>query len=77
MQGLAREEGLPLSGKVVLVTRAAGQEGALAERLAALGAEVLAMPVIRVADPEDWGPADAASSAQQASWDASQNARLG
>ena len=63
MQGLAREEGLPLSGKVVLVTRAAGQEGALTERLAALGAEVLAMPVIRVADPEDWGPADAAISA--------------
>jgi uroporphyrinogen III methyltransferase/synthase len=63
MQGDAREGGLPLSGKVVLVTRAAGQEGALTERLVALGAEVLAMPVIRVADPEHWGPADAAMKA--------------
>ena len=53
-------EGLPLAGKVVVVTRAKEQAAGLTEPLAALGAEVLSMPVIVIADPEDWGPADAA-----------------
>jgi len=48
----------PLSGRSVVVTRAADQAAALAAPLEALGAEVLVMPVIEVVGPEDWGPAD-------------------
>jgi uroporphyrinogen-III synthase len=50
----------PLAGRTIVVTRARAQAAALAQRLEALGAEVLAFPVIRIEDPEDWGPADAA-----------------
>jgi uroporphyrinogen-III synthase len=50
----------PLSGRSVVVTRAAEQSSALAEPLAALGAEVLVMPVIAVVAPESWEAADAA-----------------
>jgi uroporphyrinogen III methyltransferase/synthase len=53
----------PLHGRRVLVTRPRGQ----AERLAALlemsGAEVIAVPTIRLEPPEDWGPLDAAIAA--------------
>jgi uroporphyrinogen III methyltransferase/synthase len=56
----ARGVDLPLSGRSVVVTRSAGQASALAEPLEALGAAVLALPVIEMADPEDWAPADAA-----------------
>jgi uroporphyrinogen III methyltransferase/synthase len=42
----------------VVVTRAAEQSSALTEPLAALGAEVLVMPVIAVAAPESWDAAD-------------------
>ncbi|MDO8848011.1 MAG: uroporphyrinogen-III synthase [Coriobacteriia bacterium] len=50
----------PLAGTCVLVTRAPHQAAALAEPLAALGAEVLIAPAIDTIDPEDWGPVDAA-----------------
>jgi uroporphyrinogen III methyltransferase/synthase len=50
----------PLAGLSVVVTRSREQSAALVEPLEALGAEVLAFPVIETADPEDWGPADAA-----------------
>lgn len=50
----------PLSGHTVVVTRAASQSDALVEPLEALGATVIAFPVIQTVDPEDWGPADAA-----------------
>jgi uroporphyrinogen-III synthase len=55
--------GAPLSGRSVVVTRTAAQAAALAEPLEALGAEVLAFPVLETVDPEDWGPADAAIAA--------------
>jgi len=54
------DAGAPLAGRSVLVTRSQEQAGSLAERLAALGADVLVMPVIEVADPVDWAPADEA-----------------
>lgn len=50
----------PLSGRSVVVTRAVEQSAALTEPLAALGAEVLVMPVIALAAPESWEAADEA-----------------
>jgi len=52
--------GLPLEGRAIVVTRAADQAAGLAAPLQALGAEVLLMPVIDIAPPSDWAPADAA-----------------
>lgn len=49
----------PLAGKRVVVTRAAGQETELARALESRGAEVLPLPVIRFAAPENWGELDA------------------
>jgi len=51
---------LPLFGKRVLVTRAAGQVGGLSRALAEQGAEVVPVPAIRVVPPEDFGPLDEA-----------------
>ncbi|MHB8861684.1 MAG: uroporphyrinogen-III C-methyltransferase [Pirellulaceae bacterium] len=50
----------PLFGQTVLVTRAAHQSQALADRLEELGANVLLQPAIRVRAPHDWAPVDAA-----------------
>ncbi|HET9481845.1 MAG TPA: uroporphyrinogen-III synthase [Candidatus Polarisedimenticolia bacterium] len=50
----------PLSGRTILVTRAREQAGALTEALAGLGAEVVEAPAIGFADPQSWGPVDAA-----------------
>jgi uroporphyrinogen III methyltransferase/synthase len=50
----------PLKGRSVVVTRAVEQASALTEPLIALGAEVLVMPVIAVAAPDDWDAADRA-----------------
>lgn len=55
--------GAPLSGRSVIVTRTREQAAALKRLLEALGAEVLAFPVIAIVDPEDWAPADAAIAA--------------
>ncbi len=52
--------GAPLAGRSVLVTRTREQAHSLVDPLEALGAEVLAMPVLVTVDPEDWGPVDAA-----------------
>jgi uroporphyrinogen III methyltransferase/synthase len=49
-----------LIGKVVLVTRAREQAGALAELLEAAGARVLLVPTIAIEPPHSWGPLDAA-----------------
>jgi uroporphyrinogen III methyltransferase / synthase len=57
------EESAPLAGVTVVVTRSRAQAGALADRLAELGAAVVAFPVIQLVDPEDWTPADAAIAA--------------
>jgi uroporphyrinogen III methyltransferase/synthase len=50
----------PLSGRSVVVTRAVEQSSALTDPLAALGAEVLVMPVIAIAPPGSWEAADRA-----------------
>jgi uroporphyrinogen III methyltransferase / synthase len=46
----------PLSGRRVVVTRARAQASDFAARLAELGADVVQLPTIRVADPEDAEP---------------------
>ena len=50
----------PLTGRVVLVTRAREQAGAFAELLEAAGARVLLVPTIAIEPPESWVPLDAA-----------------
>ncbi|MBN2022726.1 MAG: uroporphyrinogen-III synthase [Pirellulales bacterium] len=57
-----------LRGQRVLVTRASHQVGELIELLVAEGAQAVVLPVIRITDPPDWAPADAAL-AQLASYD--------
>lgn len=52
--------GAPLAGRSVIVTRALAQAAGLAVPLEALGATVIAAPVIETMEPEDWAPADAA-----------------
>jgi uroporphyrinogen III methyltransferase/synthase len=52
--------GAPLVGRSVVVTRAADQAAGLVGSLEELGAEVLLMPVIAVADPLDFAPLDEA-----------------
>jgi uroporphyrinogen III methyltransferase / synthase len=60
--GAGHEAGreMPLTGRSVIVTRTADQATGLIGPLEALGADVLLMPVIAVADPEEWGPVDKA-----------------
>jgi uroporphyrinogen III methyltransferase/synthase len=50
----------PLFGRRVLVAGSPGTSEKLGDRLSALGAEVITQPAIRITDPPDWGPADAA-----------------
>jgi uroporphyrinogen III methyltransferase/synthase len=52
--------GKPLSGRVILVTRARDQAGAFAELLEAAGARVLLVPTITIEPPDSWDPLDAA-----------------
>lgn len=62
-------EGLPLAGQRIVVTRAKEQSGPLSERLRRLGAEVVELPVIAFAPPEDLAPLhDALSRITQYSW---------
>jgi uroporphyrinogen III methyltransferase/synthase len=49
-----------LFGKRILVTRPREQVGPLCERFRELGAEVLIQPAIRISEPPDWAPVDAA-----------------
>jgi uroporphyrinogen-III synthase len=53
-------EGLPLAGKRVVVTRAAEQSAELTARLQEYGAEVIHLPAIAFAPPDDTAPLDAA-----------------
>lgn len=50
----------PLSGRVVLVTRAREQAGAFAALLEAAGARVMLVPTIAIEPPVSWVPLDAA-----------------
>lgn len=54
----------PLSGRTVVVTRAAARAGKLVDLLRQSGAEVLALPVVQTVDPEDAGAALAAAMAR-------------
>ncbi|MHB9003119.1 MAG: uroporphyrinogen-III synthase [Coriobacteriia bacterium] len=54
------DDSRPLAGVTVLVTRARAQAARLVSALEGYGATVLAMPVIRLVDPEDWEPVDTA-----------------
>lgn len=49
-----------LAGRTVLVTRSAEQAGELGSLLAERGARVIEAPVITIAEPADWRPADEA-----------------
>jgi len=53
-------DGRPLAGRRIVVTRPRAQVTALAARLEGLGAEVVALPTIRLEPPEDWRPLDQA-----------------
>lgn len=50
----------PLSGKTILVTRAAGQSSQFCERLQQLGANVIEMPALVIGPPSQWQPLDEA-----------------
>ncbi len=49
-----RPAATPLKGKRIVVTRAPEQSGELVRALEALGAEVLLLPLVAFAPPEDW-----------------------
>ncbi|MBD2576208.1 uroporphyrinogen-III C-methyltransferase [Oscillatoria sp. FACHB-1406] len=51
---------LPLSGKTVLVTRAAEQSSAFSQLLQAQGASVIEMPALEIVPPSSWVPLDGA-----------------
>lgn len=57
---LAWFDGRPLFGKRIMVTRAAVQAGEFAGMLAQRGAAVIECPTIRLVEPEQWQPLDAA-----------------
>ncbi|MDE3110601.1 MAG: uroporphyrinogen-III synthase, partial [Acidobacteriota bacterium] len=48
----------PLAGKRIVITRAPEQSGELVRALEDLGAEVLSMPAVAFAPPEDWRALD-------------------
>jgi uroporphyrinogen III methyltransferase/synthase len=50
----------PLFGRCMLLPGSPSTSSKLNRRLAELGAEVITAPAIRVVDPPDWGPVDAA-----------------
>ncbi|MFQ3615141.1 MAG: uroporphyrinogen-III C-methyltransferase [Cyanobacteriota bacterium] len=51
---------LPLSGKTVVVTRAAGQSSSFTQLLQAQGATVLEMPTLEIGPPSSWDALDGA-----------------
>ncbi|MDQ3952061.1 MAG: uroporphyrinogen-III synthase [Actinomycetota bacterium] len=48
----------PLTGLRIVVTRATRQAGSLADQLEELGADVIEMPVVEIADPTSWEALD-------------------
>jgi len=53
-------EGLPLTGKRILITRAREQAEEFSSLLETYGAQVIAFPTIAITPPEDWRPMDQA-----------------
>jgi uroporphyrinogen III methyltransferase / synthase len=56
----AADTARPLAGVRIIVTRAEEQARELFRKLKQLGAEVMALPAIAFAEPEDFGPLDSA-----------------
>ena len=56
MSGLPQDPDRPLAGRRVLVTRSVEQSAGLAERLRSRGAEVVEVPMVQIAPPEDPRP---------------------
>jgi uroporphyrinogen III methyltransferase / synthase len=55
-----REEGRPLEGRTIVVTRAAAQAQRFTQLLEAAGARVIEAPAIVIGPPTSWEPLDAA-----------------
>lgn len=62
-------ESRPLFGRRIVITRAREQSSSMAERLSALGAEVIEAPTIAIVDPSDGGTAITASAKAVGSYD--------
>lgn len=58
----------PLAGRRIVVTRSRTQASGLSKRLAELGAHVIEVPLIRIADPEDGAAALDAAMAELATY---------
>ncbi|HEV2581007.1 MAG TPA: hydroxymethylbilane synthase, partial [Ktedonobacteraceae bacterium] len=58
--GIRGNTGDGINGKRILVTRSGEQASALSDRLRALGAIPIELPLIRIDPPEDWQPLDEA-----------------
>jgi uroporphyrinogen-III synthase len=56
VSGSSQDPDRPLARRRVLVTRGAGQSAGLSERLRARGAEVVEVPMVHIAPPEDPQP---------------------
>lgn len=50
----------PLTGRTVLVTRAAGQAGSFVQQLTAVGARAIELPALEIGPPTSWEPLDRA-----------------
>jgi len=57
---VADHSSLPLARKRVVITRAESQSAALAQILRAQGAEIISLPLIQIARPQDFAPLDSA-----------------
>jgi uroporphyrinogen III methyltransferase/synthase len=53
----------PLTGRTVLVTRAAGQAGSFVQQLTAVGARAIELPALEIGPPTSWEPLDRAIAA--------------
>ncbi|WP_425213890.1 uroporphyrinogen-III C-methyltransferase [Tumidithrix helvetica] len=60
MEMQTNQKSLPLQGKRILVTRAAGQSSQFTEMLTSQGAEVLEMPTLAILPPTSWSALDGA-----------------
>src|SRR5437868_5002797 len=57
-KSLRRSPSMELSGKTVIITRAASQSAELRTRLEDLGARVIECPTIQIVPPQTWKPVD-------------------
>src|SRR5438093_12988 len=59
-RSLPKSPGMDLTGKTVLITRAARQSAELRSQLEGLGARVIECPTIQIVPPKTWKPVDEA-----------------